>query len=46
MADMFIPIWAFVLLCIGCLPTAVVILAVIAAFAFNAIDSLIERKQK
>lgn len=40
------PIWAFVLLIAGCVPMAGIVLLVMAAFAFRAIDAIREGKGK
>ena len=42
---MSIPIWAFIMLCVGCLPTAILALAVIGALALWAIDEIREKRK-
>ena len=42
---MNIPIWAFIILCVGCLPTAIFALAIIGALALWAIDEIREKRK-
>ena len=42
---MTIPIWAFVLLCIGCLPTIIIIVSFIAFLISNGIRDVIDERQ-
>lgn len=42
---MSIPIWAFIILCVGCLPTAILALVVIGALALWLIDEIREKRK-
>ena len=41
-----IPIWAFVLLCVGCVPTLIIIVSFIAFLISNGIRDVIDERER